>query len=1057
MQVIEKFISPLIQEQFPDFYKEEGELFITFVKAYYEWLETSTQELELQNPDGFEVGDEVTQLEVKGKIIFKEGRTIIVEILNFDVFRCNVNCDSLEELVSSSGAKTLILTQNRFNPIYWARRLPEIRDIDRTIDRFILQFKNKYLPNVQFVTATNKELFIKNALDFYRAKGTERAIDLFFKLVYGFEANVFYPADDLFKLSDNEWADIKYLEIDYADTNINLVGNLIRGASSGAEAFAERLVRIKKDTRYINVLYITNLKGDFRTGEQIRTLGLDEDATAKVVGSLSTIEILSGSPGFVVGEDLIVTEGRGKGAKIRVTDTETFIGAVDFTLIDGGWGYSNDAEIIGSDRTLLLNEYVNSNNEFYQLFDTFKRFERVYQDLISYEIDSGAIPTTPFEVFGFDSSNTLVLEGTAVSFDNEDQRLVVNYDAQSNLHSNTDAILDAQELRFEVDGQELTANVANNAYLFSTSANVIASGNTYTFTYELANTDLNITPTTRLQVGDILTQNFEYNGVDRRVAEVIVTGSTANAQINEFSIDVTKRSGVIRNDEQFPPIVRKLTGDEYRIKRVSNTAVGVISVSGNSPKPEENLLYSGGLIYGVSPYWDYDSSSVEYERDGTQAVLVGSFTGLTPKATFEITERDNQFFIPNFSSNVQLTYSAANVVSFILEDVPYILESNVALQDATPIGVTSEANGDVIFEGVAIEYNETTQKLIVSYNNIVYPNTAFVESLDELIFDDDSGVSANVVSANHEYSSILNTIVASEEYGILPNPSLGFNDPLSVVGDFSDKTVSSLRFIVPTIPGSGYPVDPFYVVNEADAKPLEKYDIAIYYRESDKNFRVGETLDVFDFDGTTSSPTTPPTKVRIYEHDRVNRFIKARRLTLDDNLWISNNVKRDQLIQGQLSGVTAQVLYTRPLSREAGVGLNAIIDSPVFSGSGVISGVSIVSSGFGYFDEERMLFTSETDPSKTLNVIGRLGKQGVGEGFSRNRKSFLSSDKYLADNDFYQEYSYQVLTALPFSTYKQTLINVLHVAGTKPFGVYVATINNELEIQSDSDITQANT
>jgi hypothetical protein len=37
---IEKYISPFIESQFPQFYQEEGEQFIAFVKAYYEWMES---------------------------------------------------------------------------------------------------------------------------------------------------------------------------------------------------------------------------------------------------------------------------------------------------------------------------------------------------------------------------------------------------------------------------------------------------------------------------------------------------------------------------------------------------------------------------------------------------------------------------------------------------------------------------------------------------------------------------------------------------------------------------------------------------------------------------------------------------------------------------------------------------------------------------------------------------------------------------------------------------------------------------------------------------------
>lgn len=37
--MIEKYISNFIQTQFPEFYREEGPIFIEFVKAYYEWME----------------------------------------------------------------------------------------------------------------------------------------------------------------------------------------------------------------------------------------------------------------------------------------------------------------------------------------------------------------------------------------------------------------------------------------------------------------------------------------------------------------------------------------------------------------------------------------------------------------------------------------------------------------------------------------------------------------------------------------------------------------------------------------------------------------------------------------------------------------------------------------------------------------------------------------------------------------------------------------------------------------------------------------------------------
>ena len=34
-----KNIAPLVKHQFPDFYREEGDNFVQFIAAYYEWMD----------------------------------------------------------------------------------------------------------------------------------------------------------------------------------------------------------------------------------------------------------------------------------------------------------------------------------------------------------------------------------------------------------------------------------------------------------------------------------------------------------------------------------------------------------------------------------------------------------------------------------------------------------------------------------------------------------------------------------------------------------------------------------------------------------------------------------------------------------------------------------------------------------------------------------------------------------------------------------------------------------------------------------------------------------
>src|SRR5580692_3457400 len=99
------------------------------------------------------------------------------------------------------------------NALYYSRNYYNIRDIDATLDAFLVYFKEKYFLNIQLGTAADIRLLIKRALDLYRAKGTQQGTQLLFQLAYGETPSFYYPATDLFKLSDGNWFQPKYLEI----------------------------------------------------------------------------------------------------------------------------------------------------------------------------------------------------------------------------------------------------------------------------------------------------------------------------------------------------------------------------------------------------------------------------------------------------------------------------------------------------------------------------------------------------------------------------------------------------------------------------------------------------------------------------------------------------------------------------------------------------------------------------------------------------------------------------------------------------------------------------
>ena len=933
-----KNISQLVKSQFPSFYAEEGEMFIAFVKAYYEWLESDDQAL------------------------------------------------------------------------YHSRRLSEYKDIDRTIEDFILDFKNKYLVNVQFNVATNKRLFVKNALEFYRAKGTPRAVDLFFKLIYGLEAKVYEPGRDLFRLSDNTWNDERYVELKPAPNNLNFVGKQVFGSVSGASAFAEKLTKVKNGATYIDVLYLSGLSGTFITGEDI--VGIEEiedriarnegdaekDFKAKVIGSLSALKITTSDPNFIVGEELFVKTGSGKKARAVVTAVQNLLGVVDFNLVHGGWGYNANSAVLSSDRTLQMTKVVFENDDYFYHNSPFEQFKNVKQDCLrfftsdadAFTLDLG----TQINIHqDDDSANTVVFDGILVAKSESGGSIDVNFTKSS--YSNTS---DGSSF-LTSDSRELTpsntslaqvntifANVSSNSVAItlkdqssddnlttdvSFSGNVVGTSNTCTIQYTTSDTD------TALVLGETFYQTDPEYGIRFAEAEV-VAGSQANATGNFVNLQMTR--GYFRSNVKMfrsgPTEEDSSTNIEYTItgSGISNVSIGMTGLSGTL------RLFSNTYTSNTSL--------------GTHAPgSVDNVTGAqSTKATIKLSSFDQ--------SESHSLIAAKNVDGnpFLINEIPLstVIDMTEDIDSAAP------ANSQVSY--------------IAGGNTIFYTNTALQDAL------------------GYETSAI----------------------ELGSVAAFSI-----------TNPGSGYGTDPFFLIYDQYASGTERYDFYIRYKsegadDTNKSFRVGEVISVSGKLG----------EARIEKFNQSTREIFATRLhfTVDDAntaaFWTSDDFRNDDTFTGSQSGISAvieEVNETRQLPR---TGRNADLQTSALSGNGFASEVRITNSGFGFFGKKKdnsidayvkgedLVLASVNSASKEITASGYLTTNGIAPGYHPNRKSFLSSDKYILDSEFFQEYSYQVLTALPFSQYKDTLVNVLHLAGSKPFGGYRGTSEVSVDISPTSVSSQ---
>jgi hypothetical protein len=299
--MIEKYISPFIQSQFPVFYKEYGPNFIAFVRAYYEWME-------------------------------------------------------------STGG-----------PLGYSRLMYSYADIDNTLDTFIQHFKNKYMLSIPESVVVDKRLLTKHILDLYKSKGSLRAYELLFRILFNEDIQVYVPGNDVFKLSDNQYIIPKYIEVTDNKYLNYLVGRTIVDSTNSATAIVENYSTKVVNNRTINVLTLSSVFGDFNYGQRIfcsdlyvdsagNTIGtyeynkltptqqssyglaLTTNTAPFIIGSLSSIGIENGGSGFNIGE-LLGVSGDGLGGIARVSSVRNESGKVSFTLLDGGSGYSLNAVV----------------------------------------------------------------------------------------------------------------------------------------------------------------------------------------------------------------------------------------------------------------------------------------------------------------------------------------------------------------------------------------------------------------------------------------------------------------------------------------------------------------------------------------------------------------------------------------------------------------------------------------------------------------------------------------------------------------------------------------
>lgn len=459
------------------------------------------------------------------------------------------------------------------SPVYQARHHLSNQDIDTAVDDYLLYYKEKYLKGIQLETDTNTRELIKNSIDLYRSKGTENAIQLFFDLIFQSEAEVYYPGTDIWRLSNAQWVLPRYLEITSMPANRLLVGRAIVGVNSGATAFVESLVRRKIKNNYVEVLYISSLNGEFQTGEIIRLSTIDNTAFSDfptVIGSLTTLEVTEGGNAFAKGQIVKLESRTGDQGRALITDLESITGIVDFSLDDGGWGYTVNTDINVSEKVLNLTtaHIVTSTNTSLE-----GQMVEVYQPMSNVQwYNNTAFFETGDTVYNYYANGTLI--GVNVILSSEygtnatTNFFLLNTTSGNNYMDPTQPFYYASgnTAYFQVQNAGWNDQSANGTFVqHSTNATIYCSGNSQLF-----------------DVDDIAYQ-LSTNNVIYVTADVkSVTPTTSNS----FYIEVTGMEGLYLSNQ---PLLSQTSGGNVSITSISYD-IGLMNISGNFSTVDGNIV-----------------------------------------------------------------------------------------------------------------------------------------------------------------------------------------------------------------------------------------------------------------------------------------------------------------------------------------------------------------------------------------------------------------------------------------------------------------------------------
>jgi len=299
-------ISTGIVNQIPEFIREEYPVFATFIKKYYEYLESNTTSF------GIAPTNVINTIQDRLDIDFKD-------------------------------------------------------NLEATSTDFLDQFFEDYGKDFPVTMSADKNLLVKHITDFYTSKGTKKAIENLFKIMYNENIEVFVPNSLVLRPSDNNWSR-EYVVKVYENIFLPATGGTVYDPTefegkavviSYFESIGSVTTRKERETVVKQVKKISytvpqayeltlELPDDF----VIPSIGTGATYTPVLGGKIATINSVSGSDAsrtagtYVIDTTEYTTNGNGTGAEFSVVVDNTGQATVSITTVGDNYAPGDTITIL---------------------------------------------------------------------------------------------------------------------------------------------------------------------------------------------------------------------------------------------------------------------------------------------------------------------------------------------------------------------------------------------------------------------------------------------------------------------------------------------------------------------------------------------------------------------------------------------------------------------------------------------------------------------------------------------------------------------------------------